>query len=76
MGSIAARDLGDSRLTDHFYAFTGTPGDVLITVKSNNLNGDVDLFTASSLRPLMKFTLYAENSSPATGRSFYEGAKI
>jgi len=70
MGTIAARDLGDSRLTDHFYAFTGTPGDVLITVKSNNLNGDVDLFTAGSLRPLIKFTLYAENSPPVTRAIF------
>ena len=26
-GRIAARDLGDARLTDHYYAFTGTPGD-------------------------------------------------
>lgn len=70
VGTIAARDLGDSRLTDHFYTFTGTPGDVLITVQSNNLNGDVDLFTAGSLRPLMKFTLYAENSSPVTRAIF------
>ena len=70
VGSIVARDLGDSRLTDHFYTFTGAPGDVLITVKSSNLNGDVDLFTAGSLRPLMKFTLYAENSSPATRAIF------
>jgi len=69
-GTIAARDLGDSRLTDHFYAFSGTPGDVLITVKSSNLNGDVDLFTAGSLRPLVKFTLYAENSSPVTRAIF------
>lgn len=66
VGSIAARDLGDSRLTLHFYAFSGTPGDVLITVKSNNLNGDVDVFTAGSLRPLLKFTLYAGSASPAT----------
>lgn len=66
VGTIAARDLGDSRLTDHFYAFTGTPGDVLITVRGNNLNGDVDVFTAGSLRPLLKFTLYAESSAPAT----------
>ncbi|CAN5837887.1 hypothetical protein BH18ACI4_BH18ACI4_18820 [soil metagenome] len=70
VGAIVARDLGDSRLTDHFYAFTGTPGDLLITVKGNNLNGDVDLFTAGSLRPLMKFTLYAENSSPVTRAIF------
>src|SRR5687767_3221988 len=65
-GSIAARDLGDSRLTDHYYAFTGNPGDVLITVQSKNLNGDVDVFTAGTLRPLLKFTLYAESSSPIT----------
>lgn len=70
VGKIAARDLGDSRLTDHFYTFKGTPGDVLITVKSNNLNGDVDLFTAGSLRPLMKFTLYAEDSTPISRALF------
>jgi hypothetical protein len=65
-GRIAARDLGDARLTDHFYAFTGTPGDLLITVNSNNLNGDVDVFTAGTLRPLLKITLYAETTSPVT----------
>ncbi len=65
-GTIAARDLGDSRLTDHFYIFTGTPGDVLITVESGNLNGDIDVFTSTGLRPLLKFTVYAGSSSPAT----------
>lgn len=65
-GQIAARDLGDSRLTDHYFAFTGTPGDLLITVQSNNLNGDIDVFTAGSLRPLLKITLYAEIAAPAT----------
>jgi len=63
---IAARDLGDARLTDHYYAFTGTPGDLLVTIQSNNLNGDVDIFTATTLRPLAKVTLYAEISSPVT----------
>ena len=63
---IAARDIGDARLTDHYYAFTGTPGDLLITIQSNNLNGDVDVFTAGTLRPLFKLTLYAEISSPVT----------
>ena len=65
-GRIAARDLGDARLTDHYYAFTGTPGDLLITVQSQNLNGDVDVFTAGSLRPLLKLTLYAEIATPVT----------
>lgn len=70
VGTIAARDLGDPRLTDHFYAFTGTPGDLLITVDSRNLNGDIDVFTFSGLRPLLKFTVYAGNSSPIT-KSIY-----
>lgn len=62
-GTIPARDLGDPRVTDHFYAFTGLPGDVLITVDTQNLNGDIDVFTLSGLRPLLKFTVYADNSS-------------
>ncbi len=70
LGKIPARDLGDARLTDHFYAFAGVPGDVLITVESTNLNGDVDVFTAGSLRPLLKFVLYAESTSPTT-KSIY-----
>jgi hypothetical protein len=68
--TIAARDLGDARLTDHFYAFTGTPGDLLITVDSRNMNGDVDVFTASGLRPLLKFTIYESASGPIT-KSIY-----
>src|SRR5437763_8062184 len=63
-GRIAARDLGDARLTDHYYTFTGTPGDLLITVQSTNLNGDVDVFTATTLRPLLKITLYSEVTAP------------
>ncbi|HET8783619.1 MAG TPA: hypothetical protein VFM63_14430 [Pyrinomonadaceae bacterium] len=65
-GKIAARDLGDSRLTDHYFAFTGTPGDLLITIQSTNLNGDLDVFTAVTLRPLLKLSLYAESTSPVT----------
>ena len=65
-GKIAARDLGDSRLTDHYFRFTGTPGDLLITVQSTNLNGDLDVFTAVTLRPLLKLTLYAESTAPVT----------
>ena len=65
-GKIAVRDLGDSRMTDHYYAFTGTPGDLLITIQSTNLNGDLDVFTAVTLRPLLKLSLYAESASPVT----------
>jgi len=70
IGTIAARDIGDPRLTDHYYAFTGTPGDLLITIDSRNLNGDVDVFTSSGLRPLLKLTVYADNTSPVT-KSIY-----
>jgi hypothetical protein len=69
-GTIPARDLGDPRVTDHYYAFTGTPGDVLITIDSRNLDGDIDVFTLSGLRPLLKFTVYAGSSS-ATTKSIY-----
>ena len=65
-GKIVARDLGDSRLTDHYYRFTGTPGDLLITVQSSNLNGDLDVFTAVTLRPVLKLNLYAESTAPVT----------
>jgi hypothetical protein len=46
------------------------PGDVLITVDSRNLNGDIDVFTFSGLRPLLKFTVYAGSSSPIS-KSIY-----
>lgn len=64
-GTIVARDIGDARLTRHFYVLAGTPGDLSFTVTSNNLNGDVDLFTAGSLRPLGKISVYA-GSGPST----------
>ena len=70
-GSIAALDLGDARLTRHFYAFEGTPGDLLITINSRNLNGDMDIFTAVTLRPLMKTTLYASSQSGEVTKGLY-----
>jgi hypothetical protein len=70
IGRIVARDVGDARFTDHYYSFAGNKGDLLITVVSSNLNGDVDVFTAGTLRPLMKFTVYAESSSPITKAVF------
>jgi hypothetical protein len=69
-GTIAARDIGDARLTDYFYTFTGVPGDLLITIESKNLNGDLDIFTAAELRPLLKITVYAESTSVIT-KSIY-----
>ena len=70
-GRIAALDLGDARLTRHFYAFEGNPGDLLITMDSRNLNGDMDVFTAVTFRPLMKTTIYASSRSPEVTKGFY-----
>lgn len=56
---IAPRDLGDARRTSHFYTFNGTQGDLSVTIESLNLDGVVDLFLASGLRPLTQITLFA-----------------
>ena len=69
-GSIAARDIGDSRLTDYFYTFTGLPGDLLVSLESKNLNGDLDVFTAGELRPLLKITFYADGTT-TTSKNIY-----
>src|SRR3989442_13769385 len=71
VGTIAARDIGDARLTDYFYTFTGVPGDLLITIESRNLNGDLDVFTAGELRPLLKITVYAESPSTVTKNIYF-----
>ncbi|HEV2915977.1 MAG TPA: hypothetical protein VGX92_22045 [Pyrinomonadaceae bacterium] len=70
-GTIAARDIGDARLTRHFYILAGGQGDLVITVTSNNLNGDVDLFTAGSLRPLGKISVYAGASPTTAARTIF-----
>ncbi len=58
-GRISPLDVGDARLTRHYYVFTGLPGDLEIALTSDNLNGDVDVFTFDGLRPLSKLTLFA-----------------
>ena len=70
-GKISALDLGDPRSTRHFYAFEGTPGDLLITIDSKNLNGDMDVFTAVTFRPLMKTTIYASSQSGEVTKGLY-----
>ncbi len=70
-GRIAPLDLGDPRSTRHYYAFEGSPGDLLITVDSKNLNGDIDVFTAITFRPLMKTTLYASSQSGEVTKGIY-----
>lgn len=70
-GKIAALDLGDPRVTRHFYAFEGTPGDLLITIDSKNLNGDMDVFTAVTFRPLMKTSIFTSSQSPEVTKGIY-----
>ena len=70
-GSIQPRDLGDSRLTRHFYVFRGTEGDVTVTVESAQLNGDVDLFAGRALRPLLKVTMFGGTTAPRATKSVY-----
>ncbi|HKC65431.1 MAG TPA: hypothetical protein VKB86_17450 [Pyrinomonadaceae bacterium] len=70
-GTIAPRDIGDPRLTRYFYSFTGTPGDLIVTVESRNLEGDVDVFTAGTLRPLGKISMYAGVSTSGGTKTIY-----
>lgn len=70
-GRIAARDVGDARLTRYFYILSAAPGDLLVTVESSNLNGDVDLFTAGTLRPLAKVSVYASESETKATKSIF-----
>ena len=70
-GVIEARDIGDSRLTRHFYLLSATQGDLALRVESNNLNGDVDLFTAGSLRPLVKLSLFSGLGTTSSSKSVF-----
>lgn len=68
---IRPRDIGDSRSTSHFYAFDGDQGDIFINVVTKNLEGNIDVFTASGLRPLAKITVYGDSTASETGRLIY-----
>ena len=69
-GRIAPRDMGDARRTRHFYIFRGTEGDLLIDVEGAELNGDIDIFTATTLRPLLKVTLYGGTATKVSKSVF------
>lgn len=70
-GTIPARAVGDSRLTRFYYRFDGNQGDIFINVKTNNLNGDIDIFTVKELDSLTKITIYSDSSENETGRVIY-----
>jgi hypothetical protein len=68
-GRIAPRDVGDSRRTRHFYTFRGTEGDLVVQLQTSQLIGDVDVFTATTVRPLLKFSLLGDPAQ--LSKSFY-----
>jgi hypothetical protein len=69
VGRIAPRDVGDPRRTRHFYAFRGTEGDLVVNLETANLIGDVDVFTATTFQPVVKFTLFGD--AGRLSKSFY-----
>ena len=69
-GKIAARDIGDSRLTTHYYVFNGKQGDIFVKILTSNFDGDIDIFVADTLRPITKISVYSDNSAE-TGREIY-----
>lgn len=70
-GKIAPRDVGDARLTRHYYVFYSNVGDLFLEIESENLNGDIDLFEAATLRPLSKISIYASSNASKTSRIVY-----
>ena len=71
-GQIRVRDVGDPRLTRYFYVFDGGQGDIFVNVVTKNFAGDIDVFTAETLRPMTKMVIYPDGtSSNETGRLIY-----
>jgi hypothetical protein len=70
-GKIAARDIGDSRLTTYFYTFNATQGDIVVTTNATNFNGDIDIYESETLRPLTKIRLFADFSADEISRTIY-----
>lgn len=71
VGTIRARDIGDSRLTTHYYVFNGAQGDIFINVVTKNFNGDIDIFSVDGLQPFTKIVVFADSGSNETGRIVY-----
>lgn len=71
VGTIRARDMGDSRQTSYYYTFDGGQGDMFINVVTRNFAGDIDVFAAEGMRPLTKMVIFAEGGPSETGRLIY-----
>lgn len=71
LGQIAARSVGDSRMTSHYYLFESGVGDINVNIEATNLNGDIDIYTAGTMRPLLKASVYSTDYATAIQRDFY-----
>lgn len=70
-GTIKARDIGDNRLTTHYFVFNGTQGDLFVNVVAKNLDADIDVFAADGLIPLTKMVVASDAQANETGRLIY-----
>lgn len=70
-GVIKARAMGDARVTTFFYLFQGEQGDIFINVATTNFSGDIDVYSAESMKPLTKMVMYADAGRSETGRLIY-----
>lgn len=70
-GEIRPRAIGDPRLTNYYYTFSGDQGDIFINVVTNNLDGDIDIFTLQRLEPLTKIPVFSGVPENETGRVIY-----
>jgi hypothetical protein len=70
-GSIAPRPIGDSRTTTYYYYFNGDQGDIFISLVTENLAGDVDVFSFDGQRLLTRVVVLAEAEPSETGRVVY-----
>lgn len=70
-GVIKPRNIGDARLTTYFYLFEGSQGDIFINVATTNFTGDIDVYSADSMKPLTKMVMYADAGQSETGRLIY-----
>ena len=69
-GTILPRDVGDSRLTSHYFALEGGQGDLFVNVVTRGFRGDIDVFTANGLQPLTKIVVF-DDAEHETGRVIY-----
>jgi len=70
-GVIKARDIGDPRVTTHYYTFNGRQGDLFINIVTKNLSGSVDVFDTEGMKPLTNIIVYADVAQSETGRVIY-----